>query len=45
MNREQAIEAAQQAGVPLGETITVQSDGQVLHPHDSGSGMHTDEWR
>lgn len=44
MNREQAIEAAQQAGVSPGDTITLQNDGQIMNPHDSGSGTHTDGW-
>lgn len=40
MNREQAIESAKQIGVAPGDTITVQSEGQIEHPHDSGSGTH-----
>ena len=44
MNREQATEAAQGFGVDPGDTVTVQSDGQIQHPHDSDSGMHTDGW-
>jgi hypothetical protein len=44
MNREQAIQAAQQIGVALGDTITVQNEGQIENPHDSGSGTHTDGW-
>lgn len=43
MNEQQAIEAAMQAGVPEGSYITVQSDGQIMHPH--GSDHHVDAWK
>jgi hypothetical protein len=48
MNQQQALEAAQQIGVKPGETITMQSEGQIMHPHlHSGqlSGQpHVDGW-
>lgn len=46
MNEQQAIEAAQQAEVPLGESITVQNEGMIDNPHSSPSTgyEHTDAW-
>jgi hypothetical protein len=43
MNEQQAIEAAKQAGVPEGSYITLQSDGQIVHPH--GPDQHVDAWK
>ena len=43
MNEEQAIEAARQAGVPEGSYITLQSDGQIMHPH--APDQHVDAWK
>jgi hypothetical protein len=43
MNEQQAIEAAQQAGVPPGSYITLQSDGQTMNPH--GPDQHVDAWK
>ncbi len=48
MNESQAIDAALQIGVPLGDHILLQSNGQIIHPHfHSGqtSGLtHVDGW-
>jgi hypothetical protein len=43
MNEQQAIEAAKQIGVPEGGYITLQSDGQIMHPH--GPDDHVDSWK
>jgi hypothetical protein len=43
MNEQDAIEAAKQAGVAPGSYITLQSDGQTMHPH--GPDQHVDAWR
>jgi hypothetical protein len=43
VNEQQAIEAAKQAGVAEGSYITLQSDGQIMHPH--GPDDHVDAWR
>lgn len=46
MTQEDAIRAAQQTGVADGDCVIVQSDGQILHPHTSPSGInHVDAWR
>lgn len=48
MNEEQAIEAASRLGVPMGEMIFIQSDGQIRHPHLHGRSdfgpSHVDGW-
>lgn len=46
MTEGDAIRAAEAFGIPDGETVTVQSDGQVTHPHYSeGVGaVHVDGW-
>lgn len=46
MTEGDAIRAAEAFGVADGETVTVQSDGQVTHPHYSeGVGReHVDGW-
>lgn len=43
MNEQQAIDAAKQVGVPPGDHIFVQTDGQIMHPH--GPDQHVDGWR
>jgi hypothetical protein len=43
MTEEDAIRAAQQAGVAPGDYITLQSDGQTMNPH--GPDQHVDAWR
>ena len=48
MNRDQAIEAAQQIGVAPGDYITLQNEG-MMNPHqhnktDTGPA-HVDGWR
>lgn len=48
MNQRQALEAAQQAGVPKGDYITLQGKQQAEHPHlHSGQTppMHVDAWK
>lgn len=42
MNAEQAIQAAQQIGIAPGDHITLQSLGQINHPH--GNPPHVDGW-
>jgi hypothetical protein len=48
MNRQQAVEAAQQIGVAPGDHITLQNTGMINNPHlHSGqlSGQqHVDAW-
>ncbi len=48
MNKETAIEAAKQIGLANGETVVVQSDGQIEHPHyhpgQTSGDKHTDGW-
>ncbi|MEZ5323392.1 MAG: hypothetical protein R2698_15205 [Microthrixaceae bacterium] len=48
MNRQQAIDAAQQIGVNPGDHITLQSEGQINHPHlhsgQSSGEPHVDGW-
>lgn len=43
MNKSQAFQAAQQAGVAPGDHIFLQSEGQINHPH--GPDQHVDGWR
>jgi hypothetical protein len=43
MNEQQAIDAAKQVGVAVGDHIFVQTDGQITHPH--GPNQHVDGWR
>jgi hypothetical protein len=43
LNEQQAIEAAKQAGVQPGSYITLQSDGQIMNPHDPD--QHVDAWK
>ncbi|WP_327691113.1 hypothetical protein OG870_17460 [Streptomyces sp. NBC_00461] len=47
MNEEQAIEAAKQIGLNIGEHVIIQNDGQITHPHtsDSSDFRHVDGWR
>jgi hypothetical protein len=49
MNRQQAVEAAQQIGVAPGEHVYLQSEGQINHPHlhhgQVGGQPHVDGWR
>jgi hypothetical protein len=48
MNSDQAIEAAKQIGLADGETITLQSDGQIMNPHfhsgQTSGETHVDAW-
>jgi len=48
VNQEQAIDAAKQVGVSIGEMIFVQSDGQIRSPHQHASSdfgaPHVDGW-
>jgi hypothetical protein len=43
LNEQQAIEAAKQVGVLERSYITLQSDGQIMHPH--GPDQHVDAWK
>ena len=48
MNRDQAIQAAQQIGVQPGDEIFMQSEGQITHPHyhhgQLAGEQHVDGW-
>lgn len=48
MNRDQAIQAAQQIGVAPGDHITLQSEGQINNPHlhagQQSGPQHVDAW-
>lgn len=48
MNRDQAVQAAQQAGVPVGEYITLQNEGLINNPHlhaGQTPPIHVDAWK
>lgn len=47
MNEDQAIEAAKDFGIEVGEEVIVQSDGQAIHPHTSSyePNRHVDGWK
>jgi hypothetical protein len=48
VNEQQALEAARQAGVAPGDYITLQSEGQINHPHLHSGGVgpeHVDAWK
>jgi hypothetical protein len=48
VNEQQAIEAARQIGVALGDHITLQSDGQIVNDHyhrgQTAGDKHVDGW-
>lgn len=48
MNREDAIRAAQQAGVAPGDYITLQGEQMINHPHlhpgQTTGEQHVDAW-
>ena len=48
MREEDAIRAAQDFGVAEGDTVVVQSDGQVTHEHfhagETSGEKHVDAW-
>ncbi|MFF6993091.1 MULTISPECIES: hypothetical protein [Streptomyces] len=47
MNKQQAIDAAKQLGLSIGDEVTMQNDGQIIHSHTSRSNPyeHVDGWR
>ncbi|KJF18166.1 hypothetical protein [Acidithrix ferrooxidans] len=49
MNKDQAIQAAQQAGVRPGDYITLQNLGQIEHDHwhagRTSGPTHVDGWK
>ncbi|MFF0733828.1 hypothetical protein ACFYVK_19660 [Streptomyces chartreusis] len=47
MNRQQAIDAAKQLGLSIGDEVTMQSNGQIINSHKSRSNPyeHVDAWR
>jgi hypothetical protein len=49
MTRDEAIQAAQQMGLNNGESISFQSDGQIMHPHhhagQTSGPRHVDYWK
>lgn len=49
VNKDQAIQAAQQAGVAPGDYITLQNIGQIEHDHfhagQSSGTKHVDGWK
>ena len=49
VNKQQAIDAAQQLGVAPGDYITLQSEGQINNPHlhagQTAGEQHVDAWK